>query len=176
MRFIKKHLPGLSAAVISLSLFFASCGYHMGSMMHPQIHSIAFSEVRNDTKEPLVSEFVRSQIAACFQTDNSLKITSKEKADCILYCRVTNVTQSASRTTPSVEDDAFNPAEFSVSVSVEFEVLIPGRSEPLIPKRSVSGSAKYQYIFDPAAGRTSGLRQACYELGRQVVEYTVEGW
>lgn len=70
----------------------------------------------------------------------------------------------------------YRPAEFRVNLSAEMEVLIPGRSEPLIRKRTVSGSANYQYNVDPQVGRYYGLRQACYDLGGQIVEYTTEAW
>jgi len=158
-------------------LFTSSCGYyHMGSMMHPQIKTIAISTIRNDTKEPLLTELARTQIAARFQSDNSLKLVSKEEADCILYVRLVSTTSSMLRYNPGYEEDEYRPAEFSVSLSAEMEVLIPGRSEPLIRKRTVSGSANYQYNVDPQVGRYYGLRQACYDLGGQIVEYTTEAW
>ena len=158
-------------------VFTSSCGYyHMGSMMHPQIKTIAISTIRNDTKEPLLTELARTQIAARFQSDNSLKLVSKEEADCILYVRLVNVTSSMLRYNPGYEEDEYRPAEFHVNLSAEMEVLIPGRSEPLIRKRSVSGSANYQYNVDPQVGRYYGLRQACYDLGGEIVEYTTEAW
>ena len=157
--------------------FAASCGYyHMGSMMHPQIKTIAISTIRNDTREPLLTELARQQIAAQFQSDNSLKLVSKEEADCILYVRIVSVSNSMRRYKPSYEDDDYRPAEFHISVSAEMEVLIPGRSEPLIPKRTVSGGANYQYNVDPQVGRYYGLRQASFDLGGQIVEYTTEAW
>ena len=158
-------------------LFAVSCGYyHMGSMMHPQIKTIAISTIRNDTREPLLTELARQQIAAQFQSDNSLKLVSKEEADCILYVRIVSVSNSMRRYKPSYEDDDYRPAEFHVSLSAEMEVLIPGRSEPLIKKRTVSGSSNYEYNVDPQVGRYYGLRQACYDLGSEIVEYTTEAW
>ena len=154
-----------------------SCGYyHMGSMMHPQIKTIAISTIRNDTREPLLTELARTQIAARFQSDNSLKLVSKEKADCILYVRLTSVSNSMRRYNPGYVDEEYRPAEFRVSLSAEMEVLIPGRSEPLIRKRTVSGSANYQYNVDPQVGKYYGMRLACYDLGGEIVEYTTEAW
>ena len=158
-------------------VFGVSCGYyHMGSMMHPQIKTIAISTIRNDTREPLLTELARQQIAARFQSDNSLKIVSKEEADCILYVRLVSVSTSMRRYNPGYEEDEYRPAEFHIDVNAEMEVLIPGRSEPLIPKRSVTGGANYQYNVDPQVGRYYGLRQACYDLAGEIVEYTTEAW
>ena len=44
-----------------------SCGYQVGSMMHPQIQSIAVADVKNDTKEPYVSSVMRGNLAEQFQ-------------------------------------------------------------------------------------------------------------
>ena len=170
-----------SLAVCALAscciLFAASCGYyHMGSMMHPQIKTIAISTIRNDTREPLLTELARTQIAARFQSDNSLKLVSKEEADCILYVRLVKTTNSMRRYNPGYEEDEYRPAEFHIDINAEMEVLIPGRSEPLIPKRSVTGGANYQYNVDPQVGRYYGLRQACYDLAGEIVEYMTEAW
>ena len=163
--------------VLGCALSGVSCGYyHMGSMMHPQIKTIAISTIRNDTREPLLTELARTQIAARFQTDNSLKLVSKEEADCILYVRLVSVTTSVSRYNPGYEEDEYRPAEFHLNLSAEMEVLIPGRSEPLIRKRTVSGSANYQYNVDPQVGKYYGMRLACFDLGGEIVEYTTEAW
>ena len=163
--------------LVLVGLVSASCGYyHMGSMMHPQIKTIAISAIRNDTREPLLTELARTQIAARFQSDNSLKLVQKEDADCILYVRLIDVTTSVMRYNPGYEEDEYRPAEFHLNLTAEMEVLIPGRSEPLIRKRSVSGSSNYQYNVDPQVGKYYGLRQACFDLGGEIVEYTTEAW
>jgi len=163
--------------VLGCALSGVSCGYyHMGSMMHPQIKTIAISTIRNDTREPLLTELARTQIAARFQTDNSLKLVSKEEADCILYVRLVSVTTSVSRYNPGYEEDEYRPAEFHLNLSAEMEVLIPGRSEPLIRKRTVSGAANYQYNVDPQVGKYYGMRLACFDLGGEIVQYTTEAW
>ena len=168
----------LTAGLVSCCVFLlSSCGYyHMGSMMHPQIKTIAISAIRNDTREPLLTELARTQIAARFQSDNSLKLVSKEEADCILYVRLVKVTTSMSRYNPGYEEDEYRPAEFRLNLTAEMEVLIPGRSDPLIPKRSISAGANYQYNVDPQVGKYYGLRQACFNLGGEIVEYTTEAW
>ena len=163
--------------VLGCALSGVSCGYyHMGSMMHPQIKTIAISAIRNDTREPLLTELARVQIAARFQSDNSLKLVSKEEADCILYVRLVDVTTSVSRYNPGYEEDEYRPAEFHLTINAEMEVLIPGRSEPLIRKRTVTGSANYQYNVDPQVGKYYGMRLASFDLGGEIVQYTTEAW
>ena len=167
----------LCVLVLGCALSGVSCGYyHMGSMMHPQLKTIAISTIRNDTREPLLTELARTQIAARFQNDNSLKLVSKEEADCILYVRLVDVVTSVSRYNPGYEEDEYRPAEFHLTLNAEMEVLIPGRSEPLIRKRTVSGYANYQYNVDPQVGKYYGMRLACFDLGGEIVQYTTEAW
>ena len=164
----------LSALVLALSL--CGCGYHMGSMMHPQIKSIAISEIRNDTREPLLTEVFRNQLAEAFQFDNSLSLKSKADADCILYCRIISAETRTIRESSTDADRTYRPSEFMITLNAEFMVKIPGKSEPLIRLRPVSGSAYYQYNADPNVGKYYGMRQAAYNLSRMIVEYTTEAW
>lgn len=159
--------------------FASSCGYyHMGSMMPDVgVESIAIAEIKNDTKEPLLSALARTQIAACFQTDNTLKIASREKADCVLYCRIVSIDTSSIRYDQNeYNTDSYRPSEFRITITAEFQVVIPGRSAPLIPLRKIQATANYEYNADPQVGRYYGMRQVCYELGRRMVQYTTEAW
>lgn len=165
-----------AAGLMLLMLFLTSCGYHMGSMMHPQIKTVAIAEVRNETREVLASAIMRKQIAERFQFDNTLKITSPEKADCIVMCRILSI-KNAGVVWKSTDDDmTFRPSEFSITINAEFTVTIPGSAVPLVPMRKVSGSATYQFTADPAIGRENGLTQACYNMANLIVEYTTEAW
>lgn len=148
----------------------------MGSMMHPQIKTIAISEIRNDSREPLLTPVLRNQLAEAFQFDNSLSLKQKDDADCILYCRVVSVQTRTIRTSSTDNDRTYRPSEFQITINAEFMVKIPGKSQPLIPLRTVSGSANYQYNADPNVGKYYGMRQAAYNLSRMIVEYTTEAW
>lgn len=168
--------PFFLLLAVSSLLFATSCGYHVGSMMHPQIKTIAIADVKNETKEPNLSAVVRGNLAEQFQTDGSLKLTTLGKADCIVYCRILKVENVAIRYDSYDDDQTFRPAEFAIGITAEFQVLIPGRGDPLIPMRQVHGQANYQYNADPAVGRLNGAKQASYNLARKIVQYTTEAW
>ena len=119
-------------------LFCTSCGYRMGSMMHPQIKSIAIAPVKNSSREVLASVVMRKLLAERFMFDGSLKLTTMDKADCIVYCQINSVSQSAVAWDEDDEED--RPSEFNLTVNGEFTVLLPGKTVPLVKKRSVSGS------------------------------------
>ena len=74
------------------------------------------------------------------------------------------------------DDEEDRPSEFNLTVNGEFTVLLPGRSVPLVQKRTVSGSCTYQFLTDPAIGKESGLTQACLQMADMIVQYTTEAW
>lgn len=172
----EKTIFAVCLSALLLSLFLCGCGYHMGSMMHPQIKTIAISDIRNDTREPLLTAVLRNQLAEAFQFDNSLSLKQKNEADCILYCRVISAETRSIRESSTDSDRTYRPSEFQITLKAEFMVKIPGKSEPLIPLRPVSASANYQYNADPNVGKYYGMRQAAYNLSRLIVEYTTEAW
>lgn len=165
----------LSAVLIS-SVFLPGCGYHVGSISHPQIKTVAIAEVKNETYEVLAAALLRDILAERFQFDNSLKLTSVEKADCIVYARVTNVSNSSVSWRYNSKVDDYRANEYRLSVQVEYLVRMPGRAQPLVPKSSASGSSLYLFSHDPAIGRVSALKQALLRVSNQIVSATTEAW
>lgn len=173
-----KYLFRLPAAaiLIAIAALLSSCGYQMGSLMHPQIKTIAIAEIRNDTKDPLLTPVMRNQLAARFQADNSLSLKSKSSADCILYCRIIKTKTASIREDSSDGYETYRPSEFEITIDAEFSVLIPGKSKPLVANRKVQAKAKYQYNADPNEGKYYGMRQCAYNLANLIVQYTTEAW
>jgi len=170
----------ISAIVLIFSIVVFSlitgCGYKMGSIMHPQVKSIAIAPVTNDTLEPFASAYMRGSLCEKFQFDNSLKLKQLGTADCILYGKIIEVNTTATMEDSVDNKQTYRAAEWSVSVIFEFVVMIPGRNRPLISKRRVSGSAKYQVAADQAITRRRGVQQACRDAAEQAVVYTTEAW
>jgi hypothetical protein len=165
------------ALALSLSTFLISgCGYHMGSLMHPQIKTIAVGPVKNDTLEPYGSAAMRGALCEQFMRDGSLKVASLEKADCILYGRITEVKTNGTMEDSTDNGQTYRAAMWTATVTFEFEVVVPGRKKPLVGKRIVSGTAQFQVMVDQNTTRRRGLKQACADAARQAVIYTVEAW
>ncbi len=166
------------SAILAATALSSGCGYKIGarSLMHPQVKSIAVAEVKNDTLEMLAASVMRQQLCERFQFDGGLKLKNLGASDCVLYGKITKVSNMTIREDSKDNDITYRPAEFQLSVTFEFSVLIPGRGEPLIPTRSVVGSATYQILADPAVSRANALKQACLNAAKLAVEYTTEAW
>jgi outer membrane lipopolysaccharide assembly protein LptE/RlpB len=172
MNNFKRFLP----IFILTLLLLPGCGYHMGSLMHPQIKTIAVAPVKNKTMGYHLAADMRGLLCERFMVDGSLKVKSMKTADCIIYAKVTAVQFSEAGDVTRDEGDNYHANEWSVTISVEFTVIIPGRKKPLISSRVVTGTANFQGFGDIETGRSEGIKQACYDAATRVVEYTTEGW
>lgn len=165
-------------AIAFAALIFSGCGYRAGSLMHPQIKTIAIAPVSNETMMYNAAAQMRGLLAECFQSDGSLKLVNEGTADCILYAKVTNATfsQVSWANNNSDADDDFLPNQWSVTVSAKITVMLPGRAEPLIKETSISGSSQFSGGPDLETSRTYAVRQACYEAAKQAVSKVTEAW
>lgn len=172
-----KKLFFINLAALFLIVCMGGCGYHIGaSMMHPQIKSIAIAPVKNDTLEPNVSAEMRGMLSEQFCIDGSLKVKSLEEADCIVYCVVTNVETTATQEDSTNRDMTYRPAEWTVQVTAQFTVIIPGRAKPLLSSREQTGSAIYQVLADHDISRRRGIQMACRAAAEKIVVDTTEAW
>lgn len=167
----------LMCAVIPLvCLAVSGCGYHLGSVMHPQVETIAIAPVKNETLEEIATPAMRQALSEQFQFDNSLKLKTVEEADCVLYGRITKIRTTAIGFDSTNNEQTYAPAEFALEITFEFAVIIPGRSKSLINTREVTGKAAYQVAADNEIARRRGIQMACRDAAQKVVVYTVEAW
>ncbi|MBO5667875.1 MAG: hypothetical protein J6S43_01990 [Lentisphaeria bacterium] len=167
----------LSLLVSAVILLAGGCGYHFGSLAHPQLESIAVAPVINDTLAFNAAAVLRGLLAERFTTDGSLKLKSKEKADCILYARVTDVSYKASDYgTDHFGDDTFLGNEWRCTVKVEYSVIIPGRGKPLIANRTATGTSDFLNGPDMETARLNSMRQALFAATKNIVSNVTEGW
>ena len=170
---MKKFFALSIAALTALCL--CGCGYRIGSLMHPQIHSIAIAPVTNETVAYNVGPQVRGLLCETFQQDGSLQLRRESNADCILYARVTGIHFKNSSWSSTYDDQNYVPTEWTVSITIEYTVVIPGELKPLA-RGKVKGSATFMTGADMEAGRTNGIRLAAFDAAKKIVHNVTEGW
>ena len=167
--------PVTLLTLLALALL-PGCGYHVGSLMHPQINSIAIAPVTNETVAYNLGPQVRGLLCEVFQQDGSLALRRESSADCILYARVVEVKFRQSSWSSVNDENKYVPVKWSVRVTIEYSVVIPGELKPLIPKSKVSGDATFMTGADMEAGRMSGVRQAAFMAAQTIVAQVTEAW
>ena len=68
------------STLLLLTMLFSGCGYKIGNMGHPQLKSVAIAPVVNDTLAYNAAANMRGQLAECFQTDGTMKLTQHKKS------------------------------------------------------------------------------------------------
>ena len=167
--------PVAILTILALALL-PGCGYRIGSLMHPQVNSIAIAPVTNETVAYNLGPQVRGLLCETFQQDGSLQLKRESNADCILYARVTDIKFSKSSWSSLYNEENYVPTEWKVTLTIEYSVVIPGDLKPLISKRTAKGSATFMTGADMETGRVSGIRQAAYAAARRIVDNVTEGW
>lgn len=162
--------------VFLLLISLSGCGYHVGSISHPQIKTVAIADVKNESYEVLASAILRDVLAERFQFDNSLKLTSLEKADCIVYARIVSVSNLSISWKSTAKLENYRANEYTLIVKVEYTVLIPGSAKPLVKKRNAAGGSTYLFAHDPAIGRSNALKQCMLKVADSIVAATTEAW
>ena len=162
--------------VVMMLLPVSGCGYHLGSITHPQIKTVAIADVKNETYEVLASALLRNLLAERFQFDNSLKLTSLERADCIVYARIVSVQNSNISWRSNSKVESYRANEYALQVRVEYTVLRPGYAQPLVRRSFANSYSTYLFAHDPAIGRVSALKQCMLRIANQIVSATTEAW
>ena len=170
----------MTAAVLTV-LLISGCGYHVGSMMHPQVKSIGIAPVVNETAFFNSASVLRSMLSETFMTDGSLKLEDMKKSDCVLYARITGIKFKETSISDSSEGHTdyraeFTPNQWKTTVMVQFSVEIPGRAGALVSARTATGSAMFESSADMQTARENGVRQALYQAARDITAQVTEAW
>ena len=161
--------------LLILASLLYGCGYRIGNMGHPQLKSVAIAPVVNDTLAYNAAANMRGQLAERFQVDGTMKLTGMNRADCIVYARITDIKLREIDSSTRAEED-FLPNQWSVSLTVEYSVVIPGRAKPLIDKKQATGYAEFMSGPDIEISRNYAIKQACFSAAKDLVSQVTEAW
>ena len=156
-------------------LCLAGC-YHVGSIAHPELESVAIAPVVNETAAYNVSAQMRQLLCEQFMTDGSLQLKDLDTADCIVNARIVSVQFREISDDSNDDNIVFLPSEWTVQIHVEFSVIIPGKATSLVSQRKVTGTTDFQVQADLETNRERAIQQAARDAAQQIVTYTTEAW
>ena len=165
----------VSAVFCAVMLLCSSCGYHIGSTMHPQVNNIAIGKVINDTTVYNVSVQLQQALAEQFMVDGCLKVVNLGEAQSIIYSRIVKIAYSSSSSRETAKG-IYRAAEWKAVVSVEYSIILPGERLPLISKKVVSGEAYFRQQADLDIQRRRAVQMALRNAAKKIVQNTTELW
>ncbi len=174
------------ALLLSLVLLgTAGCAsYHQGSVIHPQVDSVAVGMFKNVTDEPALAVLLRKNLAEQFMFDGSLELRDADSAEIIVTGVIRRYDINRSSAAKIRDDDSFpdnrttyRSTIYEARVEVEYQVLIPNQgNRVLMPRRRVVGRAQFPTMPDLNITRQSGLQQALRDAAVNIVAGITEAW
>jgi hypothetical protein len=165
------------------TLAVSGCAYRLGSLMHPQIETVAIDTVANLTDQPQLTAQFKDRLAMQFLQDGSVRISTPDQADAVVRGCVVSVSTERLASAERRDDDerdadseAYQTTVYRTTVVVEYELRQPGRASPVIPLTPVRGSADFAGLPDLEIARQAALAQAVNDAAKAVVTGITEAW
>ena len=176
-------MPGL-AATVAVPVVLAGCaGYHMGSLMHPQIRTVAVGSFENTLDEPRLGARFRDMLIAALMTDGSVRVTTPDKADAVIDGRVLSYKygRAARAKVRSEKDrasdrDAYQTTVYRAKVVVSWNLRVPGHAAPLRENQRVVGTAEFPRMPDMRQAHLTGLEAALRDAAIKTAASITEAW
>lgn len=192
----RMYLRLLAAALLAVAAgLTAGCqGYHQnvisgiagkdqGPLMHEQIRTVGIGDFRNETEDATLTAHLRQKLADYFMNDGSLSVRDRKDADVIVQGRVLNTTSKGigfNRRSQSVRDqnnrDSYQTTSYEISVTIEYEVRMPGLRRPVLEARRVIGVAPYSSLQDFNVARDEAAHRAVQDAAQKIVAEITEAW
>lgn len=171
----------LFLAGVFLSSLLAGCGYSTRSIFLGKIRTIHVEAFKNKVDFspenarsvylPLLEVKVTHAIADRFLFDGNLRIANKETADAILQGELIGYDRQALR---YLENE--DVQEYRINITVSLALWDRKEQKTLWTESSFVGGATFFTTGPLAKSEDTALEEALTDLGRRVVERTVENW
>jgi outer membrane lipopolysaccharide assembly protein LptE/RlpB len=166
----------LHSALVALAcaITFSGCaGYHLGSMLPPDVQSVYVPTFVNKTKEPLLEVDTTSATIEELQKDGSLKVAEADTADATLEVTLTDFDLSPVSFRKDIDTAA---KEYRMTITVAY--VLRRRADNVVVSESprVSGDATFELIGNMSSSKLRGLPKASTDLAHKIVEQLVETW
>lgn len=164
----------LGIAMIAVALLGPGCaGYRLGSMLPPDIKSVAVPTFVNRTTEPLAEVEATRAVIQEFQKDGSLKVMPEGQADAVLRVTLTDYDLAP----VSFRSDKRTAArEYRVTMLASVELVRCSDQAVVARHPRAKGEAVFELAGDLSSAKLRSLPEASEDLAHNIVEKVVEAW
>jgi len=183
MRQVPMNMHLRLALLVALAGLLSGCQYRWGSLMHPQVQTIAVGRVENATREPQLGGAFRAKLAERIMTDGSLRLVPIDEADAILDANVRSIeftalaaTKQRDKAARQQDKDEYQTSLYRATVTVEVTVIVPGKTTPLVPTRTVTGVGDFNPLPDLQVARQGAYDLALRDAAAKAIAEITEAW
>lgn len=177
------HLIVLGSLVFAAAVFSGCRGYRTGSLMHPDIQSVAVGSVQNLSAQPGGGARLRSALARELSAAGAVQPASREQADGLLHATVSSVSTEAVARTRRREpeagedsDDVLQPVLYRTTVSLHARLEVPDSSADPLEFQLVEGEAEFDRSPDMPEAQDAAFEQALRNAARKLISTMTEAW
>jgi hypothetical protein len=177
-------MRGTTACVLAVVMV-SGCGYTTRSLIADKYHTIYIPGFRNKINisgeatannyrlyRPRLETDITSVVVQKFLTDGNLRIVKKrEGADLALEGNLVDFRKEA---LTYARNDYVN--EYRVTISVGIKLIAVSSDTVLFDEPSYAGSATYMLSGAQASSEAEAITATINDLGRRIVERTVDQW
>jgi hypothetical protein len=164
-------------AIVSVVLALSGCaGYRVGDISGRDlqgVRSVYVPVARNSSLQPDVDMTVTNAIIRRFNNDGTLTVQQNNAADSELDVTVTNVYQTAVRSSNS---DILVTAEYQLTIQATATYVNRKLGRKIFENTSVTGSTYFFTQADIQEGIRQALPLAAQDLANNTVKLVTEGW
>jgi hypothetical protein len=142
-------------------------------MLPGDIETVCVPVFRNETTEPLIEDETTRAAIAAFQTDGSLRVTNRDRADAVLDVVLTDYAMAPlayRKDRPTAAD------EYRITITSRLVLTRAGTGEVLAESPRVQGEATFLLEGDMTSSKRRVLPIAAADLAHDIVETVVEYW
>ncbi len=173
-RFYKGTVHGIILVAAGIMLAGGGCvGYRVGTMLPPDIKTIAVPTFINKTTEPQLEVATTQAAVQQFQRDGSLEITQKEYADALLEVTLTHF-----ELIPMAydKDRGTTAQEYRILIHASVLCTRTDTGEVLAEDPQVEGRAIFLKTGDLSSSKRTELPEAAKHLAHNIVKRVVDAW
>ncbi len=164
-----------------LAMSFTGCGYTTGSLISSRFQTIFVAPFENKIDYmnqeartvyiPQLEQKVHTAIIDRFMFDGNLRVTEEGNSDLVLKGKVLGFEREELRLT-SAED----VKEYRLRVTVALTMWDPVNEKAVWEEPSFAGETTYYMTGSLAKSESQAMADVMTDLGRRVVERTIEDW
>ena len=171
------HRVPRALGIISLVLVLSGCaGYRVGDISGRDlqgVRSVYVPVAHNSSLQPDVDMTVTNAIIRRFNNDGTLTVQQNNAADSELDVTVTNVYQTAVRSSNS---DILVTAEYQLTIQATATYVNRKLGRKIFENTSVTGNTYFFTQADIQEGIRQALPLAAQDLANNTVKLVTEGW
>lgn len=163
----------LALALLLVVPFTGCVGYRLGSNLPPGIQTVFVPVFVNETSEPGLETPTTSAAIAEIQKDGSLRVTTREVANCVLEVKLRDYKMNPLRYR---RDDTSTAQEYRLDLTADYVLKrLPG-NEIIAQGKGVTGFTDIVSLADLPSARKAALPAAATDLAHRIIREITEYW